>query len=646
MTDPQRPEPPQKPDTNPQPAIPNQYSFLWLSAAIFLMVLWMQGANQPQQQEVAYSDFKEAVTAGQVSEVTLRQEDIQGNFTESGAARFSAASEPSSTRFITLRPQTDDPALLPLLEEHGVTIQGARSGRPWWQELILGFLPWILFLALMFWFWGNAQKRIGQGGGVLDFSRSKARRARKETSTVTLDDVAGVESAKREIAEIIDFLKTPEKYQRLGAIMPKGILLVGPPGTGKTLLARAIAGEAEVPFFSISASEFIEMFVGVGAARVRDMFKEARKDAPALIFIDELDAVGRSRGAGLGGGHDEREQTLNQILTEMDGFEAHENVLVLAATNRPDVLDTALLRPGRFDRKITLERPHKEARAAILKVHARKVPLSDDVDLDQIATRTIGFSGADLHNLVNEAALTAAREGLDEVNTRCFEIARDRIILGETREAQLPPQEREAVAYHECGHALMAYYMPNADPLTKVTIIPHGMAMGVTEQTPRDDHYTYTESYLKDRIKVMLGGRCAEKLVYGEVSTGAQNDLKEATTLVRRMIGQWGMSEKIGPMGLNIGEEHVFLGREMGQPREFSEKMAELIDAEIQSQLLSLEKATLDFLASHRSQLEALAQAVLKQESLSAEEIRGILEQSPKETAAVESLKSGSPDHD
>ncbi len=617
----------QKPDQNQQPAIPNQFAFLWLSAAIFLMVLWLQDGGQPRLQDLAYSEFKTAVMNNQVAEVTLKEESITGLFTDSGAADFSSDSpaRTSTPGFQTIRPPMEDPALLNLLEEHEVVIRATPSGLPWWQEMIRGFLPWILLLALMFWFWGAAQKRMTQGGGPFDFSRSKARRARKETSTATLDDVAGIESAKREIAEIIDFLKSPEKYRALGAVMPKGVLLVGPPGTGKTLLARAIAGEAEVPFYSISASEFIEMFVGVGAARVRDMFKEARKDAPALIFIDELDAIGRSRGAGLGGGHDEREQTLNQILTEMDGFEAHENVLVLAATNRPDVLDSALLRPGRFDRKITLDRPHKEARAAILKVHVRKVPLANDVDLEQLAARTIGFSGADLKNLVNEAALTAARENLHEVNAHCFELARDRIILGEERDTKLTPKEREAIAYHECGHAIMAYYMPNADPLTKLTIIPHGMAMGVTEQTPREDHYTYNESYLKDRIKVMLGGRCSEKLIYGEVSTGAQNDLKEATSLVRKMVGQWGMSEKIGPLGLSIGEEHVFLGREMGMPREFSEKMAEMIDEEIQSQLLALERATLDFLTEHRNQLEALATAVLKHETLSAEDVEEIL---------------------
>lgn len=612
-------------DQTPPPAVPNQLSFLWLSAAIFLMFLWLQDSGQPQQQELAYSEFKEAVLSGQISEVTLQNEEIRGQFTDSGSSQFSSDTGPASRSFITVRPPVEDTELLALLERQEVTIHGARSGRPWWQELILGFLPWILLLALMFWFWGAAQKRMTGGNSPFDYAKSKARRARKETSTTTLDDVAGIESAKRDISEIIDFLKTPEKYRRLGAVMPKGVLLVGPPGTGKTLLARAIAGEAEVPFFSISASEFIEMFVGVGAARVRDMFQNARKEAPALIFIDELDAIGRSRGAGLGGGHDEREQTLNQILTEMDGFEAHENVLVLAATNRPDVLDSALLRPGRFDRKITLDRPHKTAREAILKVHVRKVPLAADVNLEQLAARTTGFSGADLKNLVNEAALTAARENLDEVTAHCFEVARDRIILGEERDAQLTPEERELVAYHECGHALMAYYMPKADPLTKVTIIPHGMAMGVTEQTPREDKYNYTESYLRDRIKVMLGGRSAEKIIYGEVSTGAQNDLKEATKLLRRMIGQWGMSEKVGPLGLGIGEEHVFLGREMGAPREYSEKLAEMIDSEIQTQLMGLERFTVAFLTEHRKELDALAKAVMERETMESEEIEQVL---------------------
>ncbi len=636
MTTTKRPDEQPPGNTTPPPTVPNQYAFLWLSAAIFLMVLWLQDGNQPRQQELAYSEFKTAVANGLVAEVTLKSEAIVGRFTDQGTAAFSQSAEARrpTTGFHTVRPPMDDPDLLPLLEQQGVTIRAAPSGLPWWQQLILNVLPWILLLALMFWFWGAAQKRMTQGGGLFDYAKSRARRARRETSHTTLADVAGIESAKREITEIIDFLKNPERFRKLGAVMPKGVLLVGPPGTGKTLLARAIAGEAGVPFFSISASEFIEMFVGVGAARVRDMFQTARKEAPALIFIDELDAIGRSRGTGLGGGHDEREQTLNQILTEMDGFEEHDNLLVLAATNRPDVLDSALLRPGRFDRKITLDNPHKEAREAILAVHVRKVPLADDVNLSDIAARTIGFSGADLKNLVNEAALAAVREDKDKIDAQCFEMARDRIILGEERDAHLTPEEREAVAYHECGHALMAYFMPKADPLTKITIIPHGMAMGVTEQTPREDRYTYTESYLKDRIKVMLGGRCAEKVVYGEVSTGAQNDLKEATRLLRKMIGQWGMSDTVGPLGLGIGEEHVFLGREMGAPREFSEKMAELIDSEIQAQLLALEKATMDFLKAHRRELDALAQAVLDQETLSAEEIDAILRKaSPRQAA-------------
>lgn len=617
----------QTPPTNQKPEIPKQYSFLWLSAAFFLAFLWLQDSGAPKLQELPYSEFKTAVVNNQVSEVTLKEESITGLFSDQGRASFTSddASQSSSPGFNAIRPPMDDPELLSLLEAHDVTVRAKSSGLPWWQELIRGFLPWILILALMYWFWGTAQKRMTQAGGMFDHGRSKARRALKETSTTTLDDVAGIESAKREIAEIIDFLKSPDKYQALGASMPKGVLLVGPPGTGKTLLARAIAGEAEVAFFSVSASEFIEMFVGVGASRVRDMFANARKETSALIFIDELDAIGRSRGAGVGGGNDEREQTLNQILTEMDGFESHENILVLAATNRPDVLDSALLRPGRFDRKITLDLPHKNARDAILAVHVRKVPLATDVDLEQLAARTIGFSGADLKNLVNEAALTAARENLSEVTAHCFEIARDRIVLGEKRDARLSQEEREVVAYHESGHAIMAYYMPKADPLTRVTIIPHGMALGVTEQTPKEDRYNYSESYLRDRIKVMLGGRSAEKIIYGEVTTGAQNDLKEATKLIRRMIGQWGMNEKIGPMGLSIGEEHVFLGREMGSQREYSEKMAELIDAEIQSELLALEKATVEFLTDNKDKLEALAKAVLKKENLAAEDIEKIL---------------------
>ncbi|MFO7993776.1 MAG: ATP-dependent zinc metalloprotease FtsH [Marinobacter sp.] len=624
---------PQQPEQPQNPQVPAQYSFLWLSAAIILMFFWLQDGQQPRVSELPYSQFKEAVASDHVEEVSLRADHIDGKLTEEGSRAW--AEDSDSLQFHSVRPPIEDPDLLPLLESHTVTISARPAEPPAWQQVLTSVLPWLLFLALMFWFWSYAQRRMmqGGGGGALGFNRSKARRVEKQFSKTRLSDVAGIESAKRDITEIIDFLTAPEKYKALGADMPTGILLVGPPGTGKTLLAKAIAGEADVPFFSISASEFIEMFVGVGAARVRDMFDTARKEAPALIFIDELDAIGRSRGAGFGGGHDEREQTLNQILTEMDGFEGHENVVVLAATNRPDVLDSALLRPGRFDRKVTLDRPHKEARKAILEVHVRKVPLDSDIDLEEVAARTIGFAGADLKNLVNEAALTAARLDLKKVNNKCFEHARDRIVLGEERDAELTHEEKEVVAYHECGHAIMAYFMPKADPLTRVTIIPHGMAMGVTEQTPKEDRYNYTESYLTDRIKVMLGGRSSEKLIYGEVSTGAQNDLKEATKLLRRMFGQWGMSEKIGPLGLGIGEEHVFLGREMGQPREYSEHMAELIDIEVQAKLIELEKATVSFLSEHRQQLETLAKAVIDRETLSATEIHQILEPGEQQQA-------------
>ena len=622
--DPNRQQPDQTPDSqNQQPDIPPWYAFLWMSAAILLMMLWLEQGQQAQRVELPYSEFTSALEEGHVDEVTLRGDRIQGQFTVQGAEAHGGDND--SSGFNTVTPPMENRELLTLLESHDVTIRAEPAEPPWWQEMLVGALPWILLLALLFGFWSVAQKRMMQGGGPFSFGKSQAHRVQKEESDTTLDDVAGIDSAKQDVTEIIDFLKSPDKYRALGASMPKGILLVGPPGTGKTLLARAIAGEADVPFFSVSASQFIEMFVGVGASRVRDMFETARNEPSALIFIDELDAVGRSRGAGVGGGHDEREQTLNQILSEMDGFEEHENVIVLAATNRPDVLDSALLRPGRFDRKVTLDRPHKEARKAILEVHVRKVPLAEDVSLDEIAGRTIGFAGADLKNLVNEAALAAARRNLDRVDNTCFEAARDRIVLGEERDTELSGEEKEAVAYHECGHALMAYHMPKADPLARVTIIPHGMAMGVTEQTPSEERYNYTESYLTDRIKVMLGGRSAEKVIYGEVSSGAQNDLKEATSLLRRMIGQWGMSQKVGPLGLSVGEQQVFLGREMGQPRDHGERLADLIDSEIQARLTELENETIEFLRSHSEQLDALAKAVMKQETLNAGEISEIL---------------------
>jgi cell division protease FtsH len=461
---------------------------------------------------------------------------------------------------------------------------------------------------------------------LFDFGKSRAKRFRQQDSDLSFDNVAGLENAKRDLYEIVGYLKDPQHYRKLGAKIPKGILLMGPPGTGKTLLAKAMAGEANVPFFSISGSEFIEMFVGVGASRVRDMFESARKEAPSIIFIDEIDSVGRARGTGLGGGHDEREQTLNQILGEMDGFDPHEAVVVLAATNRPDVLDAALLRPGRFDRKITLDLPDKKARRAILNIHAADVPLADDVDLDRIAALTVGFSGADLENLVNEAALLCGRENLETVDMESLLNARDKVVLGSKRELIIGDEEKNLVAHHEAGHALVASLLPTADPLDKVTIIPRGRSLGATEQIPEEEHYNLRQSYVHDRIAVMLGGRVAEQLVFGEVSSGAEEDLKQATRLARHMVTHWGMSEKIGPVAFRRGEEHIFLGREMTQQRDFSEHTAQIIDDEISNLLKDIERDITALLEQHRAQLESLASALLEKETLEAEEIQAILD--------------------
>ncbi|WP_258868992.1 ATP-dependent zinc metalloprotease FtsH [Alkalilimnicola ehrlichii] len=456
-------------------------------------------------------------------------------------------------------------------------------------------------------------------------ARSKARRFEAERPDITMDDVAGSDHAKEDLKEIIDYLKAPSRYQSLGASIPKGVLMMGPPGTGKTLMAKAIAGEANVPFFSISGSEFIEMFVGVGAARVRDLFAKAKEEAPAIIFIDEIDSIGRSRGTGVGGGHDEREQTLNQILNEMDGFEKHQTVIVLAATNRPDVLDPALMRPGRFDRKITLDQPHKKAREAILRVHTRRIPLADNVDLSKLATRTIGFSGADLENLANEAALLAGRQRNQQVSMEHFDNARDKIVLGAEREGSLSETDKRVVAYHESGHALISALLPNTDPLDKVTILPRGRALGVTEQTPEEERYNVRYSYLRDRIAVMLGGRAAERLIFNETSTGAESDLEQATALARRMVSRWGMNKRLGPVAFRRGEDHVFLGREINQPPDFSEHTARMIDEEIVRLLGEIDEQVANLLQEHRAKLEALAQALLAHETLDAEAIQATL---------------------
>ena len=510
-------------------------------------------------------------------------------------------------------------------DEKNTPLELRSTASEFWAVIFGSLLP-ILILVLFFWFI-SIRVRRQMGPGIFGkFSGNRAKRFDADGDLVTFEEVAGLRNVKKELQEIVDFLRTPEKYTRLGAKIPKGVLLIGPPGTGKTLLARAVAGEAGVPFFSISGSEFIELFVGVGASRVRELFEEAKKNAPCIIFIDEIDAVGRSRGAGLGGGHDEREQTLNQILSEMDGFETHQAVIVLAATNRPDVLDAALVRPGRFDRQVVVERPQKEGRRAILKVHTRQIPLHDDVDLEAVARGTIGFSGADLENLANEAALNAARENKNIITKEDFDTAKDKILLGTLRDETLSEKERKLTAFHEAGHALLAMLLPGADPVHSVTIVPRGRALGVTQQLPAEEIHSYSRTYLMNRIVILLGGRAAEEIVFNESTTGAENDLEQATKLIERMICRWGMSEKVGPISYRRGEEQVFLGREIGEGRHLSEQTSNLIDEEIRAFMEKGHQEALKLLRGERERLDKLANELLEKEVLTDREIYQLLE--------------------
>ncbi|MTW21072.1 ATP-dependent zinc metalloprotease FtsH [Allochromatium palmeri] len=618
-------------------------------------VLWMVVGPwlAPGPTELSYTQFKQAVRQDQVAEVTFERDHISGRFADplpgtaaesdaqsaDGAATAPLKSQDGALRvnageeWVTTMPQVQDPDLLPLLETRGVEIAAKPAESGMWTRVLATLLPWAILLGGFLYLSQRMQKRLmggGQDGGLFSFGKAKAKRFRHQDSNLGMDDVAGLENAKADLQEIVDHLADPQRFRRIGATMPKGVLLIGPPGTGKTLLARAVAGEAGVPFFSLSGSEFVEMFVGVGASRVRDLFEAAKKEAPCVIFIDEIDAVGRSRGAGLGGGHDEREQTLNQILSEMDGFTPTEDIVVLAATNRPDVLDKALLRPGRFDRKVHIELPDRKARKAILDVHARKIRLAEDTDLGLIAARTVGFSGADLENLLNEAALLAGRERKEAVDMKLLESARDKIVLGAERDRGVGDDERRLVAYHESGHALMAWLLPAADQLDKISIVPRGQALGVTEQLPEEERRTYKESYLRDRIGVMLGGRVAEQTVFGEVTTGAESDLAQATELARRMVARWGMSRRIGPVAFRRGDEPVFLGREMGQSQDFSDATARLIDEEIRELVADIEARARRLMDEHRDRLERLAEAVLEEESLDRAAIDAILGEPPK----------------
>ena len=531
--------------------------------------------------------------------------------------------------FECVLPVAEDHDLLRHFVENGVVIKAKSPDGAFSTREIIVLLIQILPFFLLFWFLWSTVRRSSDpfGSGPLgSFIRSPAKRFKASDQQTTFDDVAAMEHAKQDLQEVVEFLKTPAKFQRLGAQIPKGVLLMGPPGTGKTLLARATAGEAGVPFFAINGSEFIQMFVGVGASRVRDMFKTAKDASPCILFIDEIDAVGRVRGAGLGGGHDEREQTLNQILSEMDGFQQTEAVIVIAATNRPDVLDPALLRPGRFDRHVTIDRPTKTGRAAILKVHSRKVPLNDDVNLEKVAAGSIGFSGAELKNLVNEAALNAARDDRDSVTSEDFDQARDKILMGPKREEVLGPKEREMTAYHEAGHALLAWLLSEVDSVHKVTVIPRGRALGVTQLMPDEDRYNVGEKRLHSQLAFMLGGRAAEKIVFNEYSAGAEDDLKRATQIARRMVTRWGMSTAIGPVAFRDGEEHPFLGKEMASDqREYSDDTARVIDSEVHRFLAQADQRAIKVLSEHRDKLDSLTKALVEKESLDIDEISAII---------------------
>ncbi|MFW6139795.1 MAG: ATP-dependent zinc metalloprotease FtsH [Acidobacteriota bacterium] len=599
---------------------------LWIAVFVALAYFFFQTVSSNPRVEIPYSTFKQQVRDGNISELKIKGQKITGIFQKSYQPP-GQEDEIQYDLFSTVKPNLEDPALMDLLDKHNVTVRAETTGGNWWSTLLILGLPWILIIGYMVYVRKKAQNQMKNVGGSHFFGmgKSRAKRYKKTKTDVSYNDVAGLKNAKKDLKEIIDYLREPKNFQKLGADIPKGILLVGPPGTGKTLLARATAGEADVPFFSISGSEFIEMFVGVGASRVRDMFNTAKKFSPSIIFIDELDSIGRARGTGLGGGHDEREQTLNQILNEIDGFSPHEFVIVLAATNRPDVLDTALTRPGRFDRQIMLNMPQKKARKKILDIHTRKVSLSKDMNLENLAARTVGFSGADLKNLVNEAALLAARKNKDNVDSEDFIQARDKIILGHKREEMISDEEKKIIAYHEAGHALLGKMTPGADPIQKVTIIPRGRSLGATEQVPEEDRHNLKRDYLLKRIRIMLGGRAAEQLVFEDVSNGAADDLKQATKLARQMITQWGMSERLGPVTFSLGEEHLFLGREMAKPKDFSEDTARIIDEEIQNIVSGEEEKAKEQLKKNRKKLKKLAETLIKKETLDKEDIHKIL---------------------
>jgi cell division protease FtsH len=628
---------PKKPDNSQKDKKKKDDEFQWkkasktgliwiiiLIAAISFSQFWPD--NRPDEIEIDFTRYQQLLKEGKIQsgQVTLKENLFQGELKQDEVIQGRKSTQ-TSKYIRTILPYLDN-TVVQEWEKQNIPIRFVEPSSEW-TLILVNMLPWILILAA--WIFIARRMQSGGGGGsrgIFSFGKSKAKMLTEDKAKVTFEDVAGADEAKVELQEIIEFLKDPNKFTRLGGKIPKGALLLGPPGTGKTLLAKAVAGEAGVPFFSMSGADFVEMFVGVGASRVRDLFEVGRKNAPCIIFIDEIDAVGRHRGAGLGGGHDEREQTLNQLLVEMDGFDTKEGVILIAATNRPDVLDAALLRPGRFDRQIVVDRPDVRGRAGILKVHTKKVPLDKSVNLDVLAKGTPGLSGADIANLVNEAALLAARKDKKKVTMADFEEAKDKIMMGTERKSLLiSEEEKKTTAYHEAGHALVSKLIPGLDPIHKVTIIPRGRALGVTASLPEDDKHTLSRNYLEGQLSMLLGGRVAEKIVFNQYTTGASNDLERVTDLARKMICEWGMNEEMGPVTFGKKDQEIFLGREIAQHRDYSEETAQKIDAEVKRLIMAAHKKAEDLLTKHLDDLHALAKALLVHEILDGEQIDQVL---------------------
>jgi cell division protease FtsH len=593
---------------------PMKNLLFWVSAGILIILLWsLLQSPAMAKKDVTFSQFMTEAEQGGVEEVTIQENQLRGKFRD-------------GQTFKTVLPAGYND-LIKILRDNKVNIVVKDNARNPLVAILVSWFP--ILLIILFWVFFMRQMQAG-GNKAMSFGKSRAKLFSAQQKKVTFKDVAGVEEAENELQEIIEFLKDPRKFQRLGGRIPKGVLLVGAPGTGKTLLARAVAGEADVPFFSISGSDFVEMFVGVGASRVRDLFDQGKKHAPCLIFIDEIDAVGRQRGAGLGGGHDEREQTLNQLLVEMDGFDSNEGVILIAATNRPDILDSALLRPGRFDRRIVVAMPDAKGREEILRVHVRKIPLAEDVELKVLARSTPGFCGADLANLVNEAALLGARNGQDSVTMKDLEFAKDKVLMGVERKSLIiSEEEKKNTAYHEAGHAIVATLIPEADPIHKVSIIPRGLAMGLTQQLPLDDRYTYTKDYLEAQLSVLMAGRVAEILFLGKTTTGAANDFEKSTEIARKMVCQWGMSD-LGPLTFGERDDLIFLGRDLAVNKNFSERTSERIDDEVKKIVLRNYARTQELIENNRDKLVKIAELLLEKEVLTSEEINEIVDGKPK----------------